>query len=101
VACQTLMLCLCSGVCVLLAASNEWSSISVSGLAPSVRSGHTAVYHAASHRIIIYGGQQLSVTANGEMDMKFHRDVWALDCSQCRSGTVAHATQRHAACCIS
>src|SRR5262245_47025913 len=49
-----------------------WTRLEISGSAPSARSLHTAIYDAASDRMIIYGGGSWSSRLG---------DVWALDLS--------------------
>lgn len=82
---------------LLSPALNVWSSVSVLGSSPSVRSGHSSVFDSATQSILIFGGQQMTVTRGGEIDIKFHRDVWALDCSQMRDRTVRACQTRCAA----
>jgi len=75
-----------AGVCPT--ASSEWSQPTLTGPSPPLRSGHSLVYDARRHRVLLYGGQQLIVSMSGEMEMKFMRDVWSLDCSQSQSHMV-------------
>lgn len=49
------------------------------------------MYDSARHRVLLYGGQQLSIERGGEMQMKFCRDVWSLDCSESTDTINAHA----------
>ena len=76
---------------LIRSARSEWSQLTQVGpSSPPLRSGHTLVYDAPRHRVVLYGGQQLSIERGGEMQMKFCRDVWSLDCSQCTYTRTLH-----------
>ena len=51
------------------AVSRSWVPVSPSGTPPAARDGHTAVFDAASHRMIVFGGTTDAGPAN---------DVWVL-----------------------
>src|SRR5438105_139183 len=57
-----------------LAAEPAWSSLAVSGVKPSPRYLHTAVYDPGSNRMIVFGGRQ-----GGPNDhMQVFGDLWIL-----------------------
>jgi len=63
--------------------TNEWSQVGLTaGAQPSTRSGHSLVYDAARHRVLLFGGQQMSVDGGGELAITFLRDAWSLDCNR-------------------
>ena len=59
--------------------SSEWIEVSTIGAVPPARSGHTCVYDASQHRVVVFGGQRINLE-DGQQE--FYHDVWALDCSQ-------------------
>jgi len=77
------------------AQSGAWSQLSA-GTGPSARKGHTAIYDAHNHRMIVFGGESSS---------GYQNDVWAvrLGCSTptwsqlSPSGTAPQAREDHSA----
>jgi len=68
-----------------LGGTGQWSNLIPSGNLPQVRSNHSAVYDAASNRMIVYGGCGAVPTSNGCLPIA--NNVWVLDHANGLGGT--------------